>query len=271
MHDGMDHQEDRDMTGTGEEPSYTGMSPGESIPAPQLVRDAQALVVGYEADPEVLGAALPPGLEPHPNNRIQMNMYRVEDSTQTSHLPPYSLTYLCIEVADHDSRVQSAAGGEMTIPGRFWVGYWNDAPRMQAFVRETLGIPCLPGACSWERDGEELTSTLTVDDESVITVEASVDDEQIDTLSGHLNYYTRRQLPDPSGGHPQVDELVEIPIPFACEVATATVSDVAFDFPEKSTFGQYAPVEPLSTPSVLYGSITITYSQGRQVRDYRPA
>jgi acetoacetate decarboxylase len=252
------------------EHSYTGMPPGESIPAPQLVRDAQALVVGYEADPEVLEAMLPQGLEPHPNNLIQMNMYRVEDSTQTSHLPPYSLTYLCIEVADYDSHVLSEAGGEMTIPGRFWVGYWNDSPRMQAFVRETLGIPCLPGACSWAREGEDLTSTLTVDGEDVITAEASVDDDHIDTLSGHLNYYARRQLPDPSGGRGQVDELVEIPIPFVCELATATVSDIEFDFPEHSGFSQYAPVEPLSTPSVLYGSITITYSQGRRVRDYLP-
>ena len=255
---------------TEHEHSYTGMPPGESIPAPQLVRDAQALVVGYEANPDVLEEMLPPGLEPHPNNLIQMNMYRVEDSTQTSHLPPYSLTYLCIEVADYDSHVLSEAGGEMTIPGRFWVGYWNDSPRMQAFVRETLGIPCLPGACSWAREGEDLTSTLTVDGEDVITAEASVDDDHIDTLSGHLNYYARRQLPDPSGGRGQVDELVEIPIPFVCELATATVSDIEFDFPEHSGFSHYAPVEPLSTPSVLYGSITITYSQGRRVRDYLP-
>ncbi|WP_436901218.1 acetoacetate decarboxylase family protein [Halovenus halobia] len=247
---------------------YTGMPHGESIPAPQLVRDAQALVVGYEADPEVLEAMLPPGLEPHPNNLVQMNMYRVEDSTQTSHLDPYSLTYLCIEVADHDSRVLSEAGGEMTIPGRFWVGYWNDSPTMSSFVRETLGIPCMPGVCSWDREDDELVSTLTVDDEAVITTEASVDDEQIDTLSGHLNYYAHRQVPDPSGGQAQISELVEIPIPFICELATASVSDIEFDFPENSGFSKYAPVEPLSTPSVLYGSITITYSQGRTIRDY---
>ncbi len=256
------------MAETPTQTRYTGMPQGESIPAPQLVRDAQALVIGYDADPEVLEEMLPPGLEPHENNFVQMNMYRVEDSTQTSHLDPYSLTYLCIEVADHDSHVLSEAGGEMTIPGRFWVGYWNDSATMSSFVRETLGIPCMPGACSWEREDDNLVSTLTVDGEDVITTKASVDDEQIDTLSGHLNYYAHRQVPDPSGGQAQISELVEIPIPFICELATATVSDIEFDFPEDSGFSKYAPVEPLSTPSVLYGSITITYSQGRTIRDY---
>lgn len=256
------------MTDSLDPTTYGGMPQGEQIPAPQLVRDARALVVGYEADPEVLESVLPPGLEPHPNNLVQMNMYRVPSSTQTSHLDPYSLTYLTVEVADHDSTAISEAGGEMSIPGRYWVGYWNDSPRMQSFVRETMGIPCMPGSCSWEEDGDGLTSTLTVDDESVITATATVDDGQIDTLSGHLNYYTHRQIPDPIGGTPQISELVEIPIPFVCELATAEVRDIDFEFPEGSSFQQYAPVEPLSTPSVLYGEITITYSQGRQVRDY---
>lgn len=247
---------------------YEGMPTGETIPAPQLVRDARALVIGYEADPEVLESVLPPGLEPHPNNQIQMNMYRVDSPTQTSHLPPYSLTYLCVEIADHDSTVRSEAGGEMEIPGRYWVGYWNDSPRMQSFVRETMGIPCMPGSCRWERAGDELTSTLSVDDEPAITATASVDDDQIDTLSGHLNYYTRRQIPEPDGGRAQIDELVEIPIPFTCDLATAQVSDIEFGFSD--SFQRFAPVEPLSTPSVLYGDITITYSQGRHVQNYLP-
>lgn len=256
------------MTDSLDPTTYGGMPHGEQIPAPQLVKGARALVVGYEADPEVLASVLPPGLEPHPNNLVQMNMYRVPSSTQTGHLPPYSLTYLTVEIADHDSTAISEAGGEMSIPGRYWVGYWNDSPRMQSFVRETMGIPCLPGTCSWEEDGSELTSTLSVDDEPMITTTASVDDEQIDTLSGHLNYYAHRQIPDPSGASPQISELVEIPIPFICELATAEVSEVEFDFPEGSSFQQFAPIEPLSTPSVLYGTITITYSQGRQVRNY---
>jgi acetoacetate decarboxylase len=256
------------MTDAPDPTTYEGMPQGEQIPAPQLVKDSQALVIGYEADPEVLESVLPPGLEPHPNNQIQMNMYRVPSTTQTSHLPSYSLTYLSVEVVDHDSTVISEAGGEMSIPGRYWVGYWNDSPRMQSFVRETMGIPCLPGTCTWTDDGDELTSTLSVDGEQMITTTATVDDEQIDTLSGHLNYYTNRQIPDPSGGASQINELVEVPIPFICELATAQVSDVEFDFPEGSSFQQFAPVEPLSTPSVLYGTITITYSQGRQIREY---
>jgi acetoacetate decarboxylase len=256
------------MTDTLDPTTYSGMGQGEQIPAPQLVKGARALVVGYEADPAVLESVLPPGLEPHPNNQVQMNMYRVPSTTQTSHLDSYSLTYLTVEVADHDSTASSEAGGEMAIPGRYWVGYWNDSPRMQSFVRETMGIPCLPGTCTWTEDGDELISTLSVDGEPMITTTATVDDEQIDTLSGHLNYYTHRQVPDPSGGAAQISELVEIPIPFICELATAEVDDIEFAFPDGSSFQQFAPVEPLSTPSVLYGTITITYSQGRQIRNY---
>lgn len=69
------------------------------------------LIVGYEADPEVFELALPPGLKPHPNNLVQMNMYQVPTAEQTSHLDSYTLTYLTVEVADHDSSAISAAEG----------------------------------------------------------------------------------------------------------------------------------------------------------------
>lgn len=68
------------------------MPDGTQVPAPQLIKNARMLIVGYEADPEVLEAALPPGLEPHPNNLVQMNMYQLPSATQTSHLEPYTLT-----------------------------------------------------------------------------------------------------------------------------------------------------------------------------------
>lgn len=248
--------------------SYTGMPEGTQIPPPQLIKNARMLIVGYEADPEVLESALPPGLDVHPNTLIQMNMYRVPSREQTSHLDPYSLTYLTVEVEGHDSHAVSAAQGEMDIPGRFWVGYWNDSPAMQAYTREGGGIPSLAGSCSWEETDGNLVSTLSVNDETVIETEANVGDEQIDTLTGHLHYYAHRQIPDPAGGWSQINELVEFPIPFVSELREAEVARVEFDFPEGSRFQQFAPAEPLSTPSVLHGTVTFTYPQGRCIRDY---
>ena len=183
------------------------------------------LIVGYEADREVLEAALPPGLDPHPNNLVQMNTYRVPSREQTSHLDPYSLTYLTVEVDGHDRRAVSAAQSEFPVPGRLWVGYWNDSPQMQAFTREAGGIPTLAGSCSWEEEDGILISTLSVDGEAVIEAEASAGAEQIDTLIGHLHYYAHRQIPDPAGGRTQINELVEFPIPFVSDLHEAENHD----------------------------------------------
>jgi hypothetical protein len=248
--------------------TYTGMPEGTYVSPPQLIKNARMLIVGYEADPEVLESVLPPDLTPHPNNLVQMNMYRVPSSEQTSHLEPYSLTYLTVEVDGRDSRGISEAEGEMPIPGRFWVGYWTDSAQMQAYTREAGGIPSLSGSCSWEEDDGELISTLSVDDNPVIETEASVGDEQIDTLTGHLHYYAHRQIPQPQGGQAQINELIEFPIPFVSELYSAEVERVEFNFPEGSQFQQFAPVEPLSTPSILHGTVTFTYPQGRRIRDY---
>ncbi|OLZ41667.1 acetoacetate decarboxylase [Natrinema saccharevitans] len=248
--------------------SPSGIPEGTTVSPPQLIKNARMLIVGYEADPEVLEAALPPGLEPHPDGLVQMNMYRVPSAEQTAHLDPYSLTYLTVEVADHDSHAVSDAQGELPVPGRFWVGYWTDSPQMQAYTRENAGIPSLPGSCAWAEDDGELVSTLSVDGDPVIEAEASVGDDQIDTLTGHLHYYAHRQLPDPTGGRAQIDELLEFPIPFVSELYEADVDRIDFDFPAESGFQRFAPVDPLSTPSVLHGTVTFTYPQGRRLRDY---
>lgn len=248
--------------------TYSGMPPGEGISPPQLIKEARMLIVGFEADPDALDAALPPGLLAHPNNVVQMNMYQVPESEQTSHLGPYSLTYLCVEVEGHDSRAISSAEGELPVPGRFWVGYWVDSPEMLAYTRETGGIPSQHGSCSWTEEDGKLTSTLTVDGSDVIEAEATVGDEQIDTLTGHLHYYANRQIPQPSGRGAQINELIEFPIPFVSELYEADVGSIEFDFPEGSHFEQFAPVEPLSVPSVLHGTVTFTYPQGRRIKDY---
>lgn len=84
-----------------------------SPPAPQLIKDARMLIIGYKADRDAIQEVLPAGLEAHASGLVQMNMYEVAGD-QTSGFGPFSLTYLAVEVANHDSY---AAEGAVAIPG----------------------------------------------------------------------------------------------------------------------------------------------------------
>src|SRR5690625_1801676 len=100
--------------------SYQGMPTTMwAPPTPPLIRGAPVLITGYEVDPEALRYVLPPGLEPHPNNGVRMNMYEI-DAVTTSGFGAFSLTYLTVEIDGHDSL---AADGTMPIPGRFFAYY----------------------------------------------------------------------------------------------------------------------------------------------------
>ncbi|MEU6700095.1 hypothetical protein [Pseudonocardia sp. NPDC046786] len=71
--------------------TYRGMPPQIwAPPAPQLIRNARMLIVGYEARREALEAVLPPGLTPHPNNLVQMNMYEAGMSSPPGRRSPTS-------------------------------------------------------------------------------------------------------------------------------------------------------------------------------------
>jgi hypothetical protein len=245
---------------------YSGMAGGAwTPPAPQLLKDVLMLIVGYRADPDVLRDLLPPGLEPHESGAVQMNMYECPDPAQTSGFGAFSLTYLTVEVAGHDSQV---AEGTMAVPGRFWVGYWNSSPRVRTYAREQAGIPALPGECTWTHEGDRLRSRLTVDGATAIETVATVGTEEVGVLGGHLHYYAHREIPVPAGGTNAISELLEIPLPFVAHLREAQVEDVSFHFPEGSPFARLAPVTPLDVTGVLHGRVTFTYSAARRVRDY---
>jgi acetoacetate decarboxylase len=233
-------------------------------PAPQLIKDARMLIVGYRASEDALAAVLPPGLQPHPNGLVQMNMYEVEAS-QTSGFGAFSLTYLTVEIDGHDSL---AADGTVAIPGRFFAYYWNSSPRVCAYAREAAGIPAVPGTRRGEITDGTLTSTLNVEGRDVITATASVTENHTGTLGGHLNYYAHREFPRPEGGYAAISELIELPLPFTVELFEATVDDIRFNFPEGDPAAELAPLDPVEVPSVLYGDVTFTYSMGRQIRNY---
>lgn len=249
---------------------YTGMPATRPWvpPTPQLIKDAWMLIVGYKADPEALRAVLPSGLEPHPNGLVQMNMYEVPDPAQTSGFGAFSLTYLTVEVAGHDSW---AADGTLAIPGRFFAYYWNSSDRMRTYAREACGIPAVPGACRWERGDGRLVSTLSVDGQPAIRATAAVTAQRLMTLGGHLNYYAHRQFPAPAGGTAALSELLEFPLPFVAELYDARVEAVEFSFPAGDPAARLAPRQPFEAPSVLYGQVTFTYSMGRRLRDYLAA
>jgi acetoacetate decarboxylase len=232
-------------------------------PTPQLLKDVWMLIVGYSASLEAIRDVLPQGLEANPAGTIQMNMYVVPDAAQTSGFGAYSLTYLTAEVAGHDS-----LAGNLRLPGRYFAYYWNSSNLVRTYAREAVGIPAMPGRCTWVRQGNTLRSTLTVDDKPYIETLAAVSEKSLGTLGGHLNYYSHRQFPTVDGGQAAVSEVIEIPIPFIADLYEAQVESIAFLMSEEShAAARLRPLEPLKVLSVVYGKVTFTYSQGRVIRD----
>lgn len=102
----------------------------------------------------------------------------------------------------------------------------------------------------------------------MITARANVGTEPTGFMGGHLNYYVHRAFPTVAGDRAAVSELVELPLPFTVDLVEASVDDIVFDFPSGHPAADLAPVAPLSTPSVMYGDVTFTYSAGRVIEDY---
>ena len=142
----------------------------EVPPAPQLVTDAWMFIIGFEADPAAIKAVLPPGLEPHPNNMVVMNMYTVPDPSQTSGFGAYTLTYLTVQVKDQDSYTMGSTTGE---PGRYWIGYFNSSELIRKFTRE-VGIPAEPGMTTITNNNGKLKAILDVNGKPFIEATADV-------------------------------------------------------------------------------------------------
>jgi acetoacetate decarboxylase len=222
------------------------------------------IIVGYRADIGAIEAVLPPGLEAHPDGLVQMNMYEVA-AEQTSGFGAFSLTYLTVEIANHDSY---AAEGTLQIPGRYFAYYWNSSARVCAYVRESVGVRAMPGERRAESRDGKLQSILNVEGRDVISVTASTSETAGGTLGGHLHYYSHREFPKPEGGSPALSELLEFPLPFIADLYDAQIEDIAFDFPDGHPAACLAPITPLETPSVMHADVTFTYSMGRQLRNY---
>lgn len=211
---------------------------GATLPGPQLVTDAWMFIAAYKADPEVLKAMLPEGLEPNPEGQVVINMYTVPDGNKTSGFGPYTLTYLTIELADQDSYVMNS---DIKYPGRYFIYYFNSSPVMRAHT-EKIGIPVDENTnvltTTEVKDGK-LTATLTVDGEPWIVSTADVGSELGNFGGGHLNYFGL--LPKEMDGK-TVNQVVKYPIPWNGGVVDTQNAKIEFKAPKDNPLNKVKPI-----------------------------
>ena len=202
----------------------------DKLPAPQLVTDAWMFIIGYEADPKVLKEILPEGLEPHPNNRVVLNMYTVPDPQKTSGFGAYTLTYVTIEVKDHDSYTMGAPTG---FPGRYFAYYYNSSPIMRNFTKPA-GIPAEEGFTTTTVKNGKLVANLSVGGKPFIQSTVDVGSEFTGVVGGHLNYF----------GHiknRKNKQVVKYPIPWVGKPVETTNPTVEFKMSKKHPLYKLKP------------------------------
>lgn len=210
-----------------------------NLPGPQLVTNAWMFIAAYKADPKVLKELLPDGLEPHPNNHIVMNMYTVPDPAQTSGFGAYTLTYLTVELKDHDSYVMGQDSG---YPGRYFVFYFNSSPGMRDFTTKA-GIPAEEGMTVTTVDDGKLKAVLTVDGKPLIESTADVGSELGPSGGGHLNYFGNiKSKRDGKAMH----QVVKYPIPFIGAVVETKNPKIVFNVPTDHPLNE---IKPMADPA----------------------
>lgn len=205
------------------------------LPAPQLVTGAWMFIAAYKADPETLKALLPPGLEPNPAGHIVINMYTVPDATQTSGFGAYTLTYLTVELKDQDSYIM---GSDSTIPGRYFVHYFNSSPAMREYVKK-IGIPAEEGMTTTTVKDGKLTAVLTVGGQPLIETTADVGSELGNFGGGHLNYFG---LMETEKDGKTVKQVVKYPIPWVGGTVEMKNPKITFNVPEDHPLSKIKPL-----------------------------
>lgn len=232
-----------------------------SIALPQLMKDAPMTIVTYKANREVLREILPPGLDPHPEERVVLNMWDQDypDSSSGFASPgPVSVTYLAIEVAGHDSWT---ADGKISAPGRYFAGQWisdADGGGFRDYASHAAGVGSHTGETIYERDGGTLRASLMVDGAARIALAAKIGKETLGTLGGHLNYFCDRDVAGGTGGR----EIAHVAVPFVFELYPAEVENLIFTAADGFRLlggrpaSDLAPLTPLAIDSVMYGLAT---------------
>ncbi len=199
----------------------TATAEEKNLPSPQLVTDAWMLFIGYEAAPEAIKAILPPGLEPNPSNMVVMNMYTVPDPSQTSGFGAYTLTYVTVEVKDHDGYTMGQTTG---FPGRYFAFYFNSSELMREFTKK-IGIPAQPGVTKQTVENGKLKSVLEVDGKPFIKATADVGEELQPAIGGHVNYFGLKKTQIDGK---EVMQIMKYPIPLV--VRPVKTENVKVDF-----------------------------------------
>jgi acetoacetate decarboxylase len=205
------------------------------LPAPQLVTDAWMFIAAYKADPETLKALLPPGLEPNPAGHIVINMYTVPNAAQTSGFGAYTLTYLTVELKDQDSYIM---GSETTIPGRYFVYYFNSSPSMREYTKK-IGIPAEEGMTTTTVKDGKLTAVLTVGGKPMIEATADVGSELGNFGGGHLNYFG---LITSEKDGKTTSQVVKYPIPWVGGTVEMKDPKITFNVPEDNPLSKIKPL-----------------------------
>jgi len=211
-------------------PSFTANADEDTLQPPQLVTNAWMFIIGYEADPKALKEILPEGLEPHPNNRVVLNMYTVPDASQTSGLGAYTLTYVTIEVKGHDSYTMGAPTG---YPGRYFAYYFNSSPVMRKFT-EAAGIPAQEGFTTTTVKDGKLVANLQVGGKPFIESTADVGSEFAGVVGGHLNYFGLLDTEN-------MQQVVKYPIPWIGKPVSTENTTVKFKMDKKHPLYKLKP------------------------------
>jgi acetoacetate decarboxylase len=239
-----------------------GKAHAADLPAPQLVTDAWMFIAAYKADPETLKALLPPGLEPNPAGHIVINMYTVPTATQTSGFGAYTLTYLTVELKDQDSYV---LGSDTTIPGRYFVQYFNSSPSMREYTKK-IGIPAGEGMTTTTVKDGKLTAVLEVGGQKLIEATAEVGSDLGNFGGGHLNYFG---LITSEKDGKTVSQVVKYPIPWVGGTVEMKNPKIKFSVPEDHPLNK---IKPLSeTPDwAIWTKGSFVYPQYVIVSEFTP-
>ncbi|MCH8014453.1 MAG: acetoacetate decarboxylase family protein [Candidatus Dadabacteria bacterium] len=234
----------------------------DDLPGPQLVTDAWMFIASYKADPKVLKAMLPEGLEPNPEGTVVINMYTVPNGNETSGFGPYTLTYLTVELAGQDSYVMNS---DITYPGRYFIFYFNSSPVMREFT-EKVGMPVNENTnvlTTTTVENGKLTATLTVDGKPFIVSTADVGSELGNFGGGHFNYFGL--ISEEKDGK-TVNKVVKYPIPWNGGVVDTQNAKVMIKAPKDHPLHK---VKPIADPTLaIWTKGSFVYPQYQVVNEY---
>ncbi len=219
----------------------------------QLIKDAQMMIIAYRpANADAVRDVLPDELEPHDEGYVLLNLWVAPHPGTSSGFGEYSqlsCSYIAPEVDGWDSVFPGDAG---TGHGRYFAHHWLGHDGMRAYAKESCGNVASVGYVTYtEPEPGRLIIELHADDRVLIRVHASVGMDKLDTVGGHLNYFTSRESASAGG-----TEIARVRVPFIADILASQVDDIEWLFPADHPAAALAPASPIDIRDVLYGFIS---------------